>query len=101
MTWPEDVPWNDGHDSLADHFHRYGADVRARTSTDFLRLVHQTMRDSIRFTFRRGPRARVGYYHARTGRFVVLTGGENAILSLSKRSENHVRQLPDSTYGAK
>ncbi len=99
MTWPWDIPWNDEHDSLLDHFNPYGAEVRARTPADFVRLAHETMRDGKRFAFRRGPRTRVGYFHRRTRRFAVLTADEAAILSLSTKSENHVRHLPDSTYG--
>ena len=65
---------------------------------DFLRMARETMRDGRRFTFRRGARTRVGYYHRRTRRFVVLNDSEGAILSLSSQSENHVRRLSEPTY---
>lgn len=51
-----------------------------------------------RFTFRQTSRQRVGYYHRRTRRFVVVMDDDETILSLHLTSENNVRNLPDSTY---
>ena len=98
MIWPWDIPWNDQHDSLADHFGRYGRELRARTPADFVRMAHQAMRDGEHGTFRRGPRTRVGYYHERTRRFVVPPDDESMILSLSRQNRRHVEQLPDWSY---
>ena len=98
MTWPWDIPWNAEHDSLDYHFRKYGREIGAPTPDAYVRSAHETMRHGERFTFRRGPRTRVGYYHRRSRRFVVLTEREDRILSHSRKSENHVRQLPDSTF---
>ena len=61
-------------------------------------MAHEAMLHGERFTFRRGERTRVGYYHERTRRFVVLPDGESVILSLSRRNRRHVERLPASTY---
>jgi hypothetical protein len=64
-----------------------------------VRLSHETLRDGVRFTFRRTSLLRVAYFHVRSQRLIVLTADEQTVLSLSRRSVNDVRALPDSTYG--
>ena len=98
-AWPWDIPWNAEHDSLARHFGKHGREVGARTEVAYLRLAHETMRDGVRFTYRRGPRTRVGYYHERRQRLVVLPEDESVILSLSRQGRRHVERLTDSSYG--
>lgn len=66
---------------------------------EYLQLARTTIDTGTPFTFRTSARPRIGYYHLRSRRFVVLRDDGETILSLSRRSENHVRQLPDSTYG--
>jgi hypothetical protein len=85
---------------LEDHFRRHGAEVGARSIDRYVRLAHETIRDGVRFTFRRTSVLRVAYYHVRSRRLVILSGDEDTILSLSRRSANYVRTLPDSTYTA-
>jgi len=72
--------------------------VGARTIEAYLRSAYETIQAGQRFVFRRGTRLRVGYYHRKTRRLVVLTDDEDRILSLDRQGENHVRRLPDSTY---
>ena len=84
---------------LEDHFRRHGAEVGARTLDQYVQLAHDTIRNGIRFTFRQTSRHRVAYFHPRSRRFVILTDDEETILSLSRKSVNHIRNLPDSTYG--
>jgi hypothetical protein len=84
---------------LEDHFRRHGADVGARTLERYVQLARETVRAGVRFTFRQTSRHRVGYYHLRRRRLVILTDDEETILSLSRQSTNYVLTLPDSTYG--
>ena len=86
-------------DFLDDHFRRHGAEVGARTLERYVEFAHETRRRGVRFTSRRSARSRVGYYHLKSHRLVILTGDEETVLSLSRRSTNYVRTLPDSTYG--
>jgi len=88
--WPED--------SLRRHFRDHGRDVGARTMEDYLHVALLTIERGERFTFRQTARQRVGYYHRRTRRFVVVRDDDQTILSLYRCSENNVRTLPDSTY---
>jgi hypothetical protein len=90
--------WND-QDSLADHFRRYGRQVGARTLAEFDALARQTIERGIRFTFRTTARHRIGYYDRRRHRLVILQDDDETIISLSRRNENYVRNLVDSTYG--
>jgi pyocin large subunit-like protein len=91
--------WRD-RASLDDHFRRHGEEIGARTTEQYTRMALDTIRDGIRFTFRRTGEIRAGYYHRPTHRFVVMAPDSNTILSLSRRSENHVRTLNGSTYTA-
>jgi len=85
-------------ESLEDHFRRHGAEVGARDEADYLRLARETVRLGREFTYRRTGSLRFGYYHARTKRFVAINPATREFLSLSRRSENYVRTLRDSTY---
>ena len=85
-------------EALDEHFHRHGREVGARDVANYARLANMTIHDGVRFTFRRTGRVRIGYYHPRSTRFVVMDE-HGAILSLSRQSENHVRTLARSTYG--
>jgi len=89
----------DSRRSLEDHFRRHGAEVNARAVEQYLQFARTTIENGVRFTYRQTSRRRVGYYHRRSGRFVALKDDDATILSLSRRSENYVRTLPDSTYG--
>jgi hypothetical protein len=95
-----DVSWKD-RASLEDHFRRHGREVGARDAEDYLRIAREVMRVGQRFTYRLGVRARVGYYHARSKRFVAVDAATGRILSLSRRSENYPRNLADSDYSRK
>lgn len=64
----------------------------------YVQLAQETIRHGTRFTFRQTSRHRVGYFHVRSHRLVILMDDEQTILSLSRRSVNYVRTLPDSTY---
>jgi hypothetical protein len=86
--------------TLDDHFRRHGSEVGARDVTHYAELAHQTIDTGTRFTFHRTGIIRIGYYHRRTRRFVVVGLDTNHILSLSRQSENHVRTLAESTYDA-
>ena len=66
---------------------------------EYLDLALLTIERGERFTFRQTSRRRIGYYHRRTRRFVVVRDDDETILSLYLCSENNVRTLPDSTYG--
>jgi hypothetical protein len=65
---------------------------------EYFQMALQTIEAGVRFTFRRTGIIRLGYYHRRTRRFVVVEQGTNRIQSLSTQSENHVRRLASSTY---
>jgi hypothetical protein len=67
---------------------------------EYLRMALQAIDLGVRFTFRRTGVTRLGYYHQRTRRFVVVDPDTHRILSLSRQSENHVRTLAGSTYDA-
>ena len=83
--------------NLVDHFTRHGAEVGAQTVDQHHALALRTIERGVRFTFLRTGVLRIGCYDARSRRFVVLEDDET-ILSLSRRSENHVRTLTRSTY---
>jgi len=83
---------------LEDHFRRHGAEVGARTVADYARMASETVACGVRFTYHLTGRPRIGYFDRRRGRFVAVDPLSDAILSLSKRSENYVRNLPTSTY---
>ncbi len=84
--------------ALRRHFRDHGAELGARTIEEYLRLALLTIERGQRFTFRQTSRHRVGYYHQRTRRFVVVRDDDETIPSLHLTSENNVRNLPDSTY---
>jgi len=65
---------------------------------DYFQMALQTIEAGVHFTFRRTGVVRLGYYHRRTHRFVVVEMGTNRIQSLSTQSENHIRRLAGSTY---
>jgi hypothetical protein len=88
--WPED--------SLRRHFRDHGADLGARTLEDYLHLALLTIERGERFAFRQTSRRRIGYYHRRSRRLVIVRDDDETILSLYLCSENNVRTLPDSTY---
>ena len=96
MTLP--LEWDSRH-SLEDHFRRHGREVNARTVEEYDRLARVTVQNGVRFTYRLTSRQRIGYYHRRSGRFVAMKDDGETILSLSRRNENYLRTLVDSTYG--
>ena len=84
--------------AMEDHFRRHGKEFGARSVDDYARLADLTVREGTRFAYRMTGKLRIGYYHERSKRFVVLDD-EGKILSLSRRSVNYVRTQPGSTYG--
>lgn len=85
-------------DDVEDHFARHGAEVNARDVAAYARIADEVMARGARFGYRLTERRRVGYYERRRGYFVATDAVTGEVLSLSKRSENYVRALPDSTY---
>jgi hypothetical protein len=82
---------------LEDHFRRHGREVGARTAAQYHALALRTIERGVRFTSLRTGVLRIGYYDMRNHHFVVMED-EETIVSLSRRSENHVRTLARSTY---
>ena len=81
--------------TLEDHFRRHGKEVGARSVDDYARLADLKIPEGTRFTYRMTGKLRIGYYHERSKRFVVLDD-EGKLLSLSRRSVNYVRTQPGS-----
>jgi len=90
------MPWK-SRATLENHFRRHGAEVGARTAADYQRLAEFVIRYGVQFTFERTGRPRIGYSLPRRRHFVVMDD-EGMTVSLSRRSENHVRSLARSTY---
>ena len=61
-------------------------------------MASETVARGVQFTYHLTGRPRIGYFDRRRGRFVAVDPLSDAILSLSKRSETYVRNLPNSTY---
>jgi hypothetical protein len=84
---------------LEDHFRRHGRTVGVRTVAQYAALSLTVIREGIPFQYRLGVRKRLGRYHVRRRLFVALQDDDQTILSLDRKTENYVRNLPDSTYG--
>jgi hypothetical protein len=89
--------WVDS-ESLDYHFRQHGRGVGATTLRDYIRSAQATKQVGDYFTYRHGGRARVGYFHRRTGRLTVLTEDETAIVNHFAATVEYVRNLPASTY---
>lgn len=92
-----DYEWRD-REFLDDHFRRYGRQVGARSPEQYATLALRTIERGVRFTFSRTGVIRIGYYDVRSHLFVVMRNDGQTILSLSRKSERHVRRLRASTY---